>query len=128
MLSESISLPLNETRIMAQIQDIPRLVGEFFDMAREYLIQETIGSAKKLGWFAGHSVGAAALWSAALILLAVAGLRALYDVLPAGPYWESLAYLITVVVVVAFLALVVKLVPDRSVHDTYPEPDGGESS
>jgi|GEM_PF-495938 len=113
---------------MAQIQDIPELVGEFFEMAREYLIQETVGQAKKLGWFAGHSVGATALWSIGLILLAVAGLRALYDLLPSGPYWESLAYLITVVVVVAFLALVVKLVPDRSVHDTYPESDGGESS
>ncbi|MGI9529197.1 MAG: hypothetical protein ACR2NG_05750 [Acidimicrobiia bacterium] len=113
---------------MAQIQDIPRLVGEFFEMARAYLIQETTETAKRLGWFAGHSVGATAIWSAALILLAVAGLRALYDALPAGPYWEALAYLITVVVLVAFLALVVKLVPERSVHDNYPESDGGEPS
>ena len=125
---DSISLRVSETRIMAQIQDIPRLVSEFFNMARDYLIQETVGQAKKLGGFAGRSIGATALWSIALILLAVAGLRALYDALPSGPYWEALAYIITVVVLLAFLAIVVKVVPDRSVHDSYPEPDGGEPS
>ena len=113
---------------MAQIQDIPRLVREFIDLAKEYLLQETVGPAKKLGHFAGFSIGATALWSAALILLSVAGLRALYGALPDGAYWEALAYLITVVVLAAFLALVVKLVPDRSVHDSYPETDGGESA
>lgn len=113
---------------MAQIQDIPRLVREFIDLAKEYLLQETVGPAKKLGHFAGFSIGATALWSAALILLSVAGLRALYGALPDGPYWEGLAYLITVVVLAAFLALVVKLVPDRSVHDSYPETDGGDSA
>lgn len=113
---------------MAQIQDIPKLVGEFIDMARDYLVQETVGQAKKLGGFAAHSVGATALWSIALVLLAVAGLRALYDALPSGPYWESLAYIITVVVLLVFLAIVVKVVPDRSVHDNFPEPDGGDPS
>lgn len=119
---------MDKVRTMAQIQDIPRLIGEFVEMAREYLIQETVGQAKKLGSFAGFSIGATALWSLGLILLAVAGLRALYGVLPSGPYWEGLAYLITVIVLVAFLAIVVALVPDRSVHDHQPEADGGESS
>jgi hypothetical protein len=113
---------------MAQIQDIPRLVSEFIQLAREYLIQETIEPAKKLGSFAGHSAGATALWSVALILLSVAGLRALYDALPDSPYWEALAYLIVVVVLVGFLAIVVKVVPDRSVHDTYPDSEEGEAS
>ena len=115
-------------RTMAQIQDIPRLIGEFVEMAREYLVQETVEQAKKLGHFAGYSFGATAVWSFGLLLLAVAGLRALYSVLPSGPYWEALAYLITVVILLAFLAIVVKLVPDRSVHDNQPEPDGGETS
>ncbi|MDJ0790882.1 MAG: hypothetical protein QNJ71_03205 [Acidimicrobiia bacterium] len=113
---------------MAQIQDIPRLTREFIELARAYLIQETIEPAKKLGHFAGYSFGATALWSVALILLAVAGLRALYDALPDSPYWEGLAYLITVVVLVGFLALVASLVPDRSVHDSHSDADGGGTS
>ncbi|MGI9586012.1 MAG: hypothetical protein ACR2N7_10525 [Acidimicrobiia bacterium] len=102
---------------MAQIQEIPRLVSEFYELSRAYLIQETVEPAKKLGHFAGFSVGAAVLWAAALVLLAVAGLRALYDLLPDGAYWEALAYVITASVVLLFLALVVKLVPTRGVHE-----------
>ena len=113
---------------MAQIQDIPRLTREFIELARAYLIQETIEPAKKLGHFAGFSFGATALWAFALILLSVAGLRALYDVLPDSPYWEGLAYLIVVVFLIAFLALVVRLVPDRGVHDTQTDSDGGGSA
>ena len=102
---------------MAQIQDIPRLVSEFTELAKAYLLQETVEPAKKLGHFAGFSLGAAALWAVALILISVAGLRAVYSALPEGPYWEALGYLITVVVILAFMALLVRLMPDRSVHD-----------
>lgn len=111
---------------MAHFQDIPRLVSEFVELAKAYLLQETVEPAKKLGHFAGYSIGAAALWALALILIGVAGLRALYDVLPEGAYWEGLAYIITVVVLAAFLALVVKLVPDRGVHDAPATKEGGD--
>ena len=116
---------------MAQIQDIPRLVSEFIDLAREYLIQETVEPAKRLGHFAGFSLGATELWSAALALLSVSGLRALYDVLPDNAYWEAAAYLISALVLAAFVALVIKLVPQRGVHDGPPlssGPDGDEES
>ena len=103
---------------MAHIQDIPRLVSEFYELAKAYLVQETVEPAKKLGHFAGFSLGAAALWAVALILISVAGLRAIYSVLPEGAYWEALGYLITVVVLVGFMALLIGLMPDRSVHDT----------
>ncbi|MEN8040826.1 MAG: phage holin family protein [Actinomycetota bacterium] len=114
---------------MAQIQDIPKLITEFVELAKEYLLQETVEPAKKLGHFAGYSLGAAAIWALALILLSVAGLRALIDVLPSGAYWEALGYIIFVVILVAFIALLVKLVPDRGVHDPEPatEETGGPS-
>ena len=103
---------------MADIQDIPRLIREFVDLAREYLLQETVEPAKKLGYFAGMSVGAGALWSMALILLSVAGLRALVGVLGDGPYWEALAYVIYAVGLVVFAYVLVKLVPSRGVYDS----------
>ena len=102
---------------MAQIQDIPKLVREFVELSREYLLQETLEPAKKLGHFAGYSIGAAALWATALVLLSVAGLRALIDVLDPGPYWEALGYLLFSLLLVAFIALLVKVMPDRGVYD-----------
>ncbi len=107
---------------MAQLQDIPKLAGEFVELAKEYMLQETVEPAKKLGHFAGYSIGAAALWAAALVLLSVAGLRALIGVLPTGAYWEALGYVLFAIVLVGFAALLIKLVPDRGVHDVAPQP------
>jgi uncharacterized BrkB/YihY/UPF0761 family membrane protein len=107
---------------MAEIQEIPQLVKEFFELAKAYLLQETVEPAKKLGHFAGFSLGAAILWGLAIILLAVAGLRAFYDVLPSGPYWEAAAYLAFGVLLLVFIAILVKLAPDRGVHDGKAKP------
>ena len=101
---------------MADIRDLPKLIGEFWEMATAYLRQETLEPAKKLGHFAGFSLGAALAWLAALILLAVAGLRTIIDLLPEGAYYEALGYLITVVILIAFIALLFKLGPAQ------PEP------
>ncbi len=85
--------------------------------------------AKKLGHFAGFSVGAAALWSVALVLLSVAGMRALIDLLPSGPYWEALGYVTAALLLVGFIALLIKLVPDRGVHDVQSDTDeAGETA
>ena len=107
---------------MAEIQELPRLAREFFELAKAYLIQETVEPAKKLGHFAGFSLGAALLWGTAVVLLAVAGLRALYDVLPPSPYWEALSYLIFAALLLIFIAILVKLAPDRGVHDVQEKP------
>jgi uncharacterized membrane protein YqjE len=96
---------------MATLQDLPAMVSEFIELAKTYLRQETIEQGKKLGRFAGFSLGAAALWALAVILLGVAGLRGLIAILPEGPYWEALAYFIVVVVGVALIAILVRLGP-----------------
>jgi hypothetical protein len=106
---------------MADLQDIPRLGREFFDLAKAYLVQETVEPAKKLGYFAGMSVAAAAAWALALVLLSVAGLRALMSALPAGPYWEALAYGAYAVVLTLFSVALVALIPSRGVHDGPPQ-------
>ena len=110
---------------MAEIQDIPKLVREFYELAKAYLLQETVEPAKKLGHFAGFSLGAAFLWGTAIVLLAVAGLRALYDVLPTSPYWEAASYLIYAFLLVAVIAVLVKFAPDRGVHDAKAGPGSG---
>jgi hypothetical protein len=105
---------------MAKLQDLPALISEFRDLAKEYLLQETVGQAKKLGRFAGFSLGAAALWALAAMLLGVAGLRGLIELLPEGAYWEALAYLIVVIVAAVIVAILVSLGPK-------PEPEAPET-
>lgn len=109
---------------MAEIGDLPRLVTEFGTMARDYLVQETVGPAKKLGRFSGLSLGAAAAWAIGIVFLSVAGLRAFVDALPAGPYWEALAYVGTAVFLGIVLAVLVAVVPQHVV----PTPSEDETA
>ena len=107
---------------MADINEIPTLTREFYELAKSYLIEETVEPAKKLGHFGGYSLGAAAIWASAIVLLSVAGLRALYDVLPDSPYWEALAYIVLALILVGLMVILVKFAPDRGVHDVYGNP------
>ena len=93
------------------LRQIPDMVVEFWELAKAYLIQETVVPAKQLGHLAGFALVAAASWAAAIILLAVASLRAIVDALPAGPYWEALGYLITVVALLGLAAVIYRLGP-----------------
>ncbi len=93
------------------LRQIPDLVVEFWDLAKAYLIQETVVPAKQLGHLAGFSLGAAAAWAVAIILLAVASLRAIVDALPDSPYWEALGYLITVVALLGLAGVIYRLGP-----------------
>ena len=79
--------------------------------------QETIGQGQKLGPVAGYSLAAAAIWAAAVVLLSVTGLRALVSLLPSGVYWEALGYIVSALLLFVFIALLIKLVPERGVHD-----------
>jgi hypothetical protein len=96
---------------MAKLQDIPALITNFIDLAKEYLLQETVGQAKKLGRFAGFSLGAALLWSLAVILIGIAVMRGFVDVLPDSPYWEALGYVIAFAVFAMVAVILVKVGP-----------------
>jgi hypothetical protein len=74
--------------------ELPQLVTEFVDMSKEYLRQETIEPAKRLGRFAGFTIGAAALFAIGGVLLAIAGMRGIIYLLPEGPNWSALGYIL----------------------------------
>ena len=107
---------------MAKLQDLPLLFDEFTTLAKEYLLQETVEPAKKLGRFGSLSIGAGALWAIAILLLSVAGVRAVIDALPDGAYWEALGYLIWVLALVVLAVVLIRLGPKPE-----PEETGGTS-
>ena len=98
---------------MAKLQDLPAMIADFRDLAKEYLLQETVGQAKKLGRFTGLSLGAAALWALAVMLLGVAGLRGMVKLLPE-----------VVIVAVVIIAILVKLGPKPEPEEPQPVTGG----
>jgi len=94
------------------VQELPELVGEFSEMARAYLRQETVGPAQQLGHYAGFAIGAGFLFSLAVLFFAVASVRAIIEWLPGEPshqMWSALGYILTAVGLLIILAIIVKV-------------------
>ncbi|MFO7549353.1 MAG: phage holin family protein [Acidimicrobiia bacterium] len=83
---------------MADINEIPTLVSELADLSKRYLEQETIEPVKRLGRFAGMSLGAGALWMLAALFFGLGVYVGLVAVLPEGPWFVVLARFLTVLV------------------------------
>ncbi len=86
---------------MAKPQEIPGIVTELVDMSREYLRQETVEPAKKLGKHAGLGVGGGLLMAIGAVC-AVWGSYYLFQILlPEGAWWvvlsRTLAFLVAVI-------------------------------
>jgi hypothetical protein len=91
---------------MPEPQEIPQLVTELFDMSKEYLRQETLEPAKRLGRQAGMGIGGAMVMSTGSFLLVLGLYFGLRMVLPEGEWWEVLARGLTAVGALAAAGLV----------------------
>ena len=80
---------------MSEPKEIPQLVADLVDMSKEYLRQETLEPAKRLGKFAGMSLGAAVLFSFAAVLLTLGVFALLRRLLPDTLWWAVGARLFT---------------------------------
>lgn len=88
-------------------KSIPEVVGELKELATAYAKQETIDPLKGLGRFLGWGVGGAIVLGIGVVLLMLAGLRALQtqtDTAFTGSL-SWLPYLITVVVGLVLMGL-----------------------
>lgn len=95
---------------MANPSELPELVGEFVDMSKEYLRQETIEPAKQLGRFAGYTMAAGIAFALGVFFLSIAGMRWLLEAMPgdAGDaYWQGLGYVVAAIGVVLVAGIVV---------------------
>lgn len=68
-------------------QELPDLVRELVGMSKEYLRQEALEPAKKLGKHAGFGLGGGALFAIASILLTLGAFALLRRLLPDTPWW-----------------------------------------
>lgn len=92
---------------MAEPKEIPELATELFDMSKEYLLQETVEPAKRLGRYAGFGIAGAVVVALASVFL-ILGVYALFQfLLPDDNEWFIvLARGLTVVVAGAAAGIV----------------------
>lgn len=91
---------------MANPQEIPELASELLQLSKDYLRQETIEPAKRLGRLAGFGLMAGALFAVAALFLALGAYAAFRLVLPDGAWYVVLARGLTVLAVGAAAALI----------------------
>src|SRR3972149_5685039 len=82
-----------DKRDMSNVNELPQLAAELVELSKEYLRQETLEPAKRLGKVAGLSVGA--------------GMRFRIEVLPEGGLWTALALLTSALVAAGPAGIVV---------------------
>jgi len=92
--------------VMGDLRELPEQVSELIELSKEYLRQETIEPAKKLGRVFGMGFAASLLFSIGALLLSVAGMRILVRALPEGDLWSALGVFISFVVLAGVAGLI----------------------
>jgi hypothetical protein len=82
---------------MPDPREIPELTSELIDLSREYLREQTIEPAKRLGKHAAMGLGGAMVLGLGAIFVVWGLYNALTMWLPEGEWWVVLARLITAV-------------------------------
>jgi hypothetical protein len=91
---------------MASPQEIPQIATELVEMSREYLRQETLEPAKRLGKQAGMGLGGAIVMAIGAVCLAWGLYYGLTMLLPDGEWWIVLARGLTAIAAAAAAGIV----------------------
>ncbi|HWB87651.1 MAG TPA: phage holin family protein [Acidimicrobiia bacterium] len=91
---------------MPDPREIPQIATELVEMSREYLRQETLEPAKRLGRAAGMGFGGAIALAIGAVCLAWALYYGLQLLLPEGEWWVVLSRGITAVAAAAAAGIV----------------------
>ncbi len=82
---------------MADPAEIPQIANELADLSREYLSQEVVEPAKRLGKHAGMGIGGAMVLSFGAFLLAWGVYHGLKLILPQSAWYVVLARFLTAI-------------------------------
>lgn len=92
---------------MPNPQEIPQIATELVEMARDYLRQETLEPAKKLGKQAGLGIGGAIVMAIGAICLAWGMYYGLIMLFPEGEWWVILSRGLTAIAAAGAAGLIV---------------------
>ena len=88
-----------------KIQELPDMVTQLYGISKEYVLQETVEPAKRIGRTAGMGLAAALLFGIGAILMSIAVLRWIVGALPDTPLWSTAGYGITFVALAAVIGI-----------------------
>jgi hypothetical protein len=91
---------------MPNPQEIPQIATELVEMSREYLRQETLEPAKRLGKQAGMGIGGSIVMAIGSVCLAWALYYGLTLLLPDGEWWIVLARGLTAIAAAAAAGII----------------------
>lgn len=91
---------------MGNMQELPQMVTELVDLSKQYLQQEAVDPAKRLGRTAGMGLAAAVLWAIGGVLLSIAALRWIVGALRDTTMWSALGYGLAFLAVAAVVGLI----------------------
>lgn len=86
--------------------ELPQLISEFFDLAKNYLRDSIVVPARRLGRLAGVSFAASMLFVLAALFLAVVILRVIVGAMPDGAIWSGFGYILSALCLLALTGLV----------------------
>lgn len=91
---------------MPDPQEIPQITTELVEMSRDYLRQETLEPAKRLGKQAGMGVGGAVVMAIGAVSLTWGLYYGLTMLLPEGEWWIVLARGLTAIAAAAAAGII----------------------
>jgi len=91
---------------MAGPKELPQLISEFIDLVKEYLRENMIVPARRLGRFFGYSLVASLLFVLASLFLTVVCMRLIVEAMPDGDIWSGLGYITSGLVLLIITGLV----------------------
>ena len=91
---------------MAGPTELPQLISEFIDLVKEYLRENMIVPARRLGRFFGYSLAASLLFVLASLFLTVVCMRLIVEAMPDGDIWSGLGYITSGLVLLIITGLV----------------------
>jgi len=94
-MGAALRAPDEHEDAVAKTTELPEMVGEFIDLSKQYVREQTLEPAKKLGRLAGFSFAGALVLTLAVAFLSIAGARVIIERLPMGAMWSGLGYIIS---------------------------------
>ncbi len=91
---------------MSNTQEIPQIATELVEMTREYLIQETLEPAKRLGKHAGMGIGGAIIMSIGAVCLVWGLYYGLVLLFPENAWYVVLSRFLTALVAAGVAATI----------------------
>lgn len=90
---------------MAEPNELPQMVTDLVGMSKEYLRQETLEPAKKLGRYAGIGIGVGFIMAFAALFFGLAAYFLFLQILPEGEWYVVLSRGLTVIVAAGIAGL-----------------------